>query len=324
MWKREHTVPVRATKATIWAALIDVEKWPKWNATITESALLGEFAVGTPGRKKQADGELVDFVVIDAVPDERLVTQVASFGSKISDMFDVIEDEAGLRITYCVQVQGMLSLVKRFSIGSALKKSVPLVVESFVKYVEALPPVVPAVPVIEHAPEQAAPAEQPAAAKAAPASTQAQPAATEPKAPVVSPVEPAKEVAPVAPQEQPAIAAASPEIVAETAAVPSEATAQEAAEEEPLPEAEPLVGDAAEDALRQKDVREQIAHAAQVPDPVLPEKPMPVEEVKQGDVEVGSTDVASVAASEEVAASTASVESAATTQSESSPATESK
>lgn len=304
MWKREHTVPVRTTKATIWAALIDVEKWPKWNATITESALLGEFAVGTPGRKKQADGELVDFVVIDAVPDERLVTQVASFGSKISDMFDVIEDEAGLRITYCVQVQGMLSLVKRFSIGSALKKSVPLVVESFVKYVEALPPVVPAVPVIEHAPEQAAPAEQPAA--------------------VVSPVEPAKEIAPVAPQEQPAIAAASPEIVAETAAVPSEATAQEAIEEEPLPEAEPLVGDAAEDALRKKDVREQIAHAAQVPDPVLPEKPVPEEEVKPSDVEVGSTDVASVAASEEVAASTASVESAATTQSESSPATESK
>lgn len=135
MWKYERIVAVQASKQIVWQGWVDVEKWPQWDTDLSESAILGELAVGTHGRMKVADDALVQFVVSEVIPEERLAIQISLFGATLTYTYALTEDEAGLKIIHGATISGIFGFVWRMMLKSKISKILDAAQDSFALHV---------------------------------------------------------------------------------------------------------------------------------------------------------------------------------------------
>ena len=125
MWRCEHKVVVKASKAAVWAAWTDVENWPKWDTDLSEAALLGELEEGVEGKMKVGEDALVAFTVTELVPEERLVVRTKMFGAKLDYVHEMVEEEEGLAVIHRAELKGLLSWFWRLFIARKIKNTVP-------------------------------------------------------------------------------------------------------------------------------------------------------------------------------------------------------
>ncbi|MDQ5940776.1 MAG: hypothetical protein QG632_502 [Candidatus Dependentiae bacterium] len=257
MWRFEHVAVVSASKQVVWQWWSDVEKWPQWDTDLIESALLGEFAVGTQGRMKVADDALVSFTISEVIPEERFVMQVALFGATLSYTYAIaLEEDGSLKITHGAELSGLFSFVWRLLLKSKIQKTLTLALEEFARQVTTETARVAAL-----APQTPSPvAEVPAEGSDVAADGQEAVPAAELKAETS-----AAEPAPAKAAEEAGLSAAA---TVDVSANASNGVAK--------------AGDPVENELRAKDIHTQIEVAAQAPISATMaenlEKPVPVAE----------------------------------------------
>jgi uncharacterized protein YndB with AHSA1/START domain len=49
MWKYEHSIETSASPKTVWDVYLDIDAWPKWNATMDTMDIDGAFETGATG-----------------------------------------------------------------------------------------------------------------------------------------------------------------------------------------------------------------------------------------------------------------------------------
>jgi len=114
---------VQAPKTLVWQFWTAVEQWPTWDIDLSESALLGELAVGAQGRMKVADDAIVPFVVTELIPEERLAYAIRLFGATLTYAYAVTEEEGALKLTHTAQVKGILSFFWRLMLKAKIEKT---------------------------------------------------------------------------------------------------------------------------------------------------------------------------------------------------------
>lgn len=137
MWRYEKVALVKASRAVVWEAWANVEKWPQWDTDLSEAALLGELAVGTQGKMKVADDALITFVVAEVIPEERLVIKIAFFGATLAYSYEMLEEDGQLRITHGATISGIFGFFWRLFLKKKIEKTLPPALDAFVAEVAA-------------------------------------------------------------------------------------------------------------------------------------------------------------------------------------------
>ncbi|MDQ5891104.1 MAG: hypothetical protein QG604_978 [Candidatus Dependentiae bacterium] len=137
MARYEHVALVHASKQVVWQWWTDVEKWPKWDTDLIESALLGECAVGTQGRMKVADDALVSFAISEVIPEERFVIQIALFGATLSYTHAMVEEDGMLKITHGADITGIFSVIWRLMLKKKIVKTLTPALDTLAAQVTA-------------------------------------------------------------------------------------------------------------------------------------------------------------------------------------------
>ena len=123
MWSYEKVAVAQVSRAIVWEWWTNVEKWPQWDVDLSESALLGEVAVGTQGKMKVADDALISFIVTEVIPEERFVIKVSLFGASLLYVHSMTEEDGQLKIAHAAQIKGMLGFFWRLMLHKKIEKT---------------------------------------------------------------------------------------------------------------------------------------------------------------------------------------------------------
>jgi len=278
MWKFECSLPTKASKKTVWELWCNVEKWPEWDTEIFEAALLEELKVDVEGKMKVHDNALISFTVTELIPEERFAICTKMFGARAHFIYEMLEEEKGLRVTHRVEIRGILGWLWGWTVGRRIKKTHPVALEKFVALAEAQPASVQKQAPVENSDATSVEqGEQPSMASAEPVAD-VQPSDESSETSQVQTERGSEETTGVSDASSEASAyAASQEEKSEKRSedVQKENVSSEAATEDAKEESG---GDPSENELRKKDIHEQIEQAAIVPDPELPPAPPKDEE----------------------------------------------
>jgi len=137
MWSYEKVAVTSVSRSIIWEWWTNVEKWPQWDVDLSESALLGEVAVGTQGKMKVADDALISFVVTEVIPEERFVIKVSLFGASLFYIHSMTEEDGQLRITHGAQICGIFGFFWRLLLHKKIEKTLLPALEALAAQVVA-------------------------------------------------------------------------------------------------------------------------------------------------------------------------------------------
>ena len=137
MWSYEKVAVASVSRPIVWEWWTNVEKWPQWDVDLSESALLGEVAVGTQGKMKVADDALISFVVTEVIPEERFVIKVSLFGASLFYIHSMTEEDGQLRITHGAQIRGIFGFFWRLLLHKKIEKTLLPALEALAAQVVA-------------------------------------------------------------------------------------------------------------------------------------------------------------------------------------------
>lgn len=134
----KHTIETDATPVQIWKVWEDVDNWKKWDREIELSRLDGPFQTGTTGCTKFVKTPPLKTLLKQVEP-LRLVVQESylAFATVIS--YQSMSQVAGkTRITFQVEIRGLLSIFFACILGRFIKKKIPEEMEEMLKRVVAV------------------------------------------------------------------------------------------------------------------------------------------------------------------------------------------
>jgi uncharacterized membrane protein len=108
------TVDIQAPPSTVWAVLLDVERWPEWTSTVTSVQLLdpAPLALGSRAKIQQPSLSLAVWKVTELDEEKGIFTWAArSLGVAVSARHQVEETENGSRVTLSLKYSGLLGLL---------------------------------------------------------------------------------------------------------------------------------------------------------------------------------------------------------------------
>jgi len=112
MWKKSYSVTTtEITKEQIWKLTTDVNNWKKWDNTVEDSQLLGEFRVDNYFLLKPKGGPKVKIKLIEVIENKKF-TDLTVF--PLAKMYGehIYEDTSnGLKISVKMTVKGILSFL---------------------------------------------------------------------------------------------------------------------------------------------------------------------------------------------------------------------
>ena len=129
----KHTIETEATPIQIWKVWEDVDNWKKWDREIELSRLNGPFQTGTTGYTKFVGSPPLK-TLLKQVDPMKLVVQESylSFAKVIS--YQSMSQVAGkTRITFQVEIRGLLSFFFTCILKRYIKKKIPAEMEEMLK-----------------------------------------------------------------------------------------------------------------------------------------------------------------------------------------------
>jgi len=131
---------VDAAPEKVWAALVDVEAWPQWTASMTSVERLeqGEFGVGSKARVTQPKLKAAVYTVTELVPGRSFVWETKAWGVTISAGHLVRPRAEGLStITLRVTQTGALAQLVGLLAANTIRRYVTMEAEGLKKRCEA-------------------------------------------------------------------------------------------------------------------------------------------------------------------------------------------
>lgn len=108
----EHSIEISAPPAKVWAAMVDVEKWPLWTESIAEVKRIesGEFGVGSTAQIKAKGAPTAIWRVTELTAGRSFTWETTRPPRMIAS--HVIEPaEGGSRVTLAVESSGIVGTI---------------------------------------------------------------------------------------------------------------------------------------------------------------------------------------------------------------------
>ena len=136
--KFAHTVEASAPPEKIWAAWIDVERWPEWDTELASASLEGSFAIGAKGRLKPKRGPASRFTISELTRGESyaFTTRLPLCGLKVRRHL-TRKDGGPTYFTHQVSFVGPLASVFGNLLGRRYREALPMVMENLREIAES-------------------------------------------------------------------------------------------------------------------------------------------------------------------------------------------
>lgn len=128
MWQLAHTLETSVAPDVIWRRLMDVERWPEWDESITSARVKGKFrklAIGSRAVLDFAMGQRLNFRVVEQIQGRILICSGRRFGFSYSLEHHLQPTHLGARVTRCFTAKGIFAWVLRLTLGRHLQESLP-------------------------------------------------------------------------------------------------------------------------------------------------------------------------------------------------------
>lgn len=112
MWTRSYCVTTtEITKEQIWKLTTDINKWKKWDDTVEDSLLLGEFRVGNYFLLKPKGGPKVKIKLLEVIENKKFTDLTVFPLAKMYGEHTYEDTSDGLKISVTMTVKGILSFL---------------------------------------------------------------------------------------------------------------------------------------------------------------------------------------------------------------------
>lgn len=111
--KVEHAIHVAAPPDAVWAATVDVERWPEWMPTMDRVKRVdaGPFDVGSSARIKQPGLPETEWTVTDLVHGQRFSWTTRVLGIRMRATHELSPHEGGTRNVLRVEMAGPVAVL---------------------------------------------------------------------------------------------------------------------------------------------------------------------------------------------------------------------
>nr|WP_199003431.1 SRPBCC family protein [Flavobacterium sp. ASV13] len=112
MWTRSYSVTTtEITKEQIWKLTTDINNWKKWDDTVEDSQLLGEFRVGNYFLLKPKGGPKVKIKLVEVIENKKFTDLTVFPLAKMYGEHNYEDTSDGLKISVTMTVKGILSFL---------------------------------------------------------------------------------------------------------------------------------------------------------------------------------------------------------------------
>jgi uncharacterized protein YndB with AHSA1/START domain len=110
--QHQVTTTIAAPADRVWAILSDVERWPKWTASVTSVELDGPLAVGAKAKIRQPKLPVTTWTVTEVVPGRSFTWEAKAPGSHATGWHEVTPtNDTSCEVRLAIEQAGPLGAV---------------------------------------------------------------------------------------------------------------------------------------------------------------------------------------------------------------------
>jgi hypothetical protein len=137
MWITEYSVGSKASKASIWKVMTDVENWKKWVGGLEYSRLDGNFGDGVFGTLKNLKGPKSRFCIKNVIENKSFIMQSKFMSCTMDGIHEITNENGFVKIKLGVRISGPLTFILKKFAGSA-EKSLPIAAKKLSELAEMI------------------------------------------------------------------------------------------------------------------------------------------------------------------------------------------
>lgn len=138
--KLEKTIDIKAPRAKVWAALVDIHNWPLWNESMTKIERLadGPFGMGSQVRITQPKLPVLVWQVVEFEPGAAFAWQATSRGVTTLASHRVAETAGGQStVTLSIKQTGLLASLAGLALGGLTRRYLDMEADGLKRYCES-------------------------------------------------------------------------------------------------------------------------------------------------------------------------------------------
>ena len=132
MWMTEYSMESKASEASVWKVMIDVENWKKWVGGLEYSRLDGNFGEGIFGTLKNLNGPKSRFCIRDVIVNKSFIMQSKFLWWTMDGIHEITNENGVSKVKLGVRVHGPLTFIIKKLAGSA-EKSLPIAAKKLIE-----------------------------------------------------------------------------------------------------------------------------------------------------------------------------------------------
>jgi uncharacterized protein YndB with AHSA1/START domain len=136
----DKTIDIKAPRAKVWAALVDIQNWPLWSESMTKIEQLGDgpFGMGSQVRITQPKLPVLVWQVVEFEPGAAFAWQATSRGVTTLASHRVAETADGQStVTLAIKQTGPLASLAGLALGNVTRRYVEMEANGLKKYCES-------------------------------------------------------------------------------------------------------------------------------------------------------------------------------------------
>lgn len=135
----EKTVAINAPPAKVWAALMDIENWPLWTASMAKVERLGSepFAVGAQARITQPKVPPLVWTVTEFEPGAYFAWRASTRGVTSDAGHRITPADGGCTVTLSINQRGPMSWLAGLLMGKQTRRYVDMEAQGLKRFCES-------------------------------------------------------------------------------------------------------------------------------------------------------------------------------------------
>ena len=135
MWMTEYSVESKASEASIWKVMTDVENWKNWVGGLEYSRLDGDFREGVFGTLKNMKWPESRFCIKDVIEKKSFIMQSKFLACTMDGIHEIINENGIVTIKLGVRIRGPLTFILKI-LAKGAEKSLPIAADKLSKLAE--------------------------------------------------------------------------------------------------------------------------------------------------------------------------------------------
>ena len=137
MWVTEYSVESKASEASIWKVITDVENWKKWVDGLEYSRLDSDFGDGVFGTLKNLKGPKSRFCIKDVIEKKSFIIQSKFLSCTMDGIHEITNEKGIIKIKLGVRIRGPLTFILKKLAGSG-EKTLPIAAKKLSELAEMI------------------------------------------------------------------------------------------------------------------------------------------------------------------------------------------